>query len=189
MTQMILKKKIKIFQQKSNKILRGVSPSICFVGDEMIAWHREIQKDKTKIVDFVRYFEIELDAAKKEVKIEGIIEKELSALPGVFEHRFSQLQAVEAVLEQLENEMRKLRSETFRFFLEKNNKALSSSDAWKYCDGDKDVAELAELINEVAYVRNQYLSITKSLDQKGYMIGHITRLRTAGLEASEIGNY
>lgn len=150
------------------------------------AWHREIQKDKSKVLDFVQYFEKELQDAQKEVHIKGNVEDNIARLPGIFEHRFRQLQAIEAVLEQLENEMRKLKSETFRMFLEKYQRQLSSSDAWKYVDGERAVVDLAELINEVAYIRNQYMSIAKALDQKSFMLGHITKLRQAGLEDASI---
>ena len=148
----------------------------------MVVWHRIIQKDKSKILDFVAFFEAELEDAKKEVAIKGNIEKLIASLPGIFEHRFGQLQQIEAVLEQLENEMRKLRSEKFREFLEAYARQLSSSDAWRFVDGVDDVADMSEFINEVAYIRNQFLSITKALDQKSFMVGHVTRLRTAGLE-------
>ncbi|AUS02587.1 recombination protein [Vibrio phage 2.275.O._10N.286.54.E11] len=152
----------------------------------MVVWHREIQKDKAKILDFVTFFEAELEVAKKEVAIKGNLEKLISSLPGIFEHRFGQLQQVEAVLEQLENEMRKLRSEKFREFLEAYQRQLSSSDAWKYVDGTVEVATHYEFINEVAYIRNQFLSVTKALDQKSFMVGHVVRLRAAGLEDANL---
>ena len=46
--------------------------------------------------------------------VSGYVEKHISALPGITEHRFNQLQEVEAILEFLHTEMRKLRSQTFR---------------------------------------------------------------------------
>ena len=38
------------------------------------------------------------------------------------------------------------------------------------------------LVNEVALMRNQYLGIMKALESKNFMLGHITRLRVAGME-------
>jgi hypothetical protein len=38
------------------------------------------------------------------------------------------------------------------------------------------------LINEIALLRNKYLGIMKGLDSKNYMLGHMTRLRAAGME-------
>ena len=38
------------------------------------------------------------------------------------------------------------------------------------------------LINEVSLLRNRWLGIHKGLDNKQWMIGHIVKLRTAGME-------
>ena len=38
------------------------------------------------------------------------------------------------------------------------------------------------LVNEFALLRNKFLGISKGLDTKNWMIGHITRLRCAGLD-------
>jgi hypothetical protein len=38
------------------------------------------------------------------------------------------------------------------------------------------------LINEVALLRNKYLGIMKGLDAKQWQMGHVVRLRTAGME-------
>jgi hypothetical protein len=43
------------------------------------------------------------------------------------------------------------------------------------------------LINEVALLRNRWLGIMKSLESKNFMLGHIVRLRAAGMEDITIG--
>ena len=45
-----------------------------------------------------------------------------------------------------------------------------------------EVIDFETIINEVALLRNKYLGIMKGLDTKQWQIGHITRLRTAGME-------
>jgi len=147
-----------------------------------MAWHTVINSNPSKIVDFVAFFEKELDDARLEIKFNGHIEKNATELPGIVELRFRQYQEIESVLEMLNNKLKALRSQKFKKFLETYNRALTSSDAMKYVDGEKEVVDLCDLINEVAYVRNQYLGITKALEQKSFMLGHITKLRTAGLE-------
>lgn len=148
----------------------------------MVAWHNAIKADNTKIVPFVTHFEKELVDARKEIKIKGSLEKLASDLPGIVEHRFRQLQEIEAVMAMFETELKKIRSQKFRMFLEKYQRALSSTDAWKYVDGESDVANMCDLINEVALVRNQFVGITKGLDQKSYMLGHVVKLRQVGIE-------
>ena len=82
-------------------------------------------------------------------------------LPGFVELRFGQLQEIEAILEHLNIQLRKKRSEYLRKYLESYNKALSSRDAEKYADGEAEVVAISELINQVALLRNKFQGITK----------------------------
>ena len=84
----------------------------------MINWYNEVSRNLDKIPDCVAYFEKELLEAKKQCKIYGNLEKASAALPGIVEERFSQLQQLEAILEYLNIELRRLRSKTFRKYLE-----------------------------------------------------------------------
>lgn len=149
-------------------------------------WHWVIKADKTKIVDMVQFFDAELEQARKEIKQVGVIENIAAKLPSYHEERFGQLQQIEAVMEVLELEMRKLESEKFQFFLEHYRRALSSADCKRYVEGDKEVVEQSELINEVVYIRNQYVGIIKSLEMKAFQINNIVKLRTAGIEDARI---
>ena len=79
-----------------------------------------------------------------------------------------------------------MRAKTFRTFLENYNKALSSRDADKYVDGEQDVVDMAKIINDFALLRNQWLGITKGLDQKQWQITNIVKLRVAGMEDATI---
>jgi len=59
---------------------------------------------------------------------------------------------------------------------------LTSRDAEKYAYAEDSVTDFEELINELALLRNKYLGIMKALDVQMWQLGHITRLRTAGME-------
>jgi len=100
----------------------------------------------------------------------------------VVEQRFNQLQEIEAILEYLNIELRRLRSKTFRKYLENYQRALSSRDVEKYVDGEADVVDFEKLINEFALIRNKWLGIIKSLDIKQWQMSNIIKLRTAGME-------
>jgi hypothetical protein len=80
--------------------------------------------------------------------------------------------------------LKKERSLEFKRFLESYNRALTSRDAEKYVDGVSSIVDLTILINEVALLRNKYLGISKGLEQKSFMLGHITKLKCAGIEDS-----
>lgn len=135
-----------------------------------------------EIVNAVSHYEREIDSARFECSMKGNLEKQSSMMPGIVEQRFNQLQEVEAILEHLHTEMRKLRSQTFRKYLENYNRALSSRDAEKFVDGESAVVDLQYLINEFSLVRNKFIGIIKALEAKGFQINNIVKLRAAGLE-------
>ena len=134
------------------------------------------------IPDFISYYESELLSAKNDVKVFGNVEKNISSLPGITEHRFNQLQEIEAVLNYLNIQLRKIRQKHFKKYLEAYNRALTSRDAEKYVDGEDEVVDFETLVNDVALLRNRWLGIMKGLDSKQWQLGHIVRLRTAGME-------
>lgn len=151
-----------------------------------MTWYRKISQDIGLIPDCIAHFEQELEKAKQEVKIYGSLEKASASLPGVVEQRFNQLQEIEGILEYLNIEKRRLRSQTFQKFLENYNRALTSRDAEKYVDGDSDVVDLEKIVNEFALIRNKWLGITKGLDQKQWQLTNIVKLRVAGMEDASI---
>jgi len=145
-------------------------------------WYSRVAADLSVIPDFISHYEAELVKAKQDCQIGGIIEKNVTALPGITEHRFNQLQEIEAVLNFLNLQLRKIRRKFFQKYLEGYARALTSRDAEKYVDGEDDVIDFETLINEVALLRNRYLGIMKSLESKNFMLGHVVRLRAAGME-------
>ena len=153
----------------------------------MSNWYTRVSVNLGVIPDFIQHFESELEQAKKEVKVYGNVEKNIAAIPGVTEHRFNQLQEVEAVLNLLNIRLKKIRRTHFQKYLEAYNKVLTSRDADKYVDGEDEVIEYEILINEVALLRNRWLGIMKGLEAKQWQMGHIVRLRTAGMEDITIG--
>lgn len=148
----------------------------------MSTWYNRVVDDLGQIVGAIDYYEDQLEEARTETWVKGSLEKLSAQLPGITEFRFAQLQEIEAILEHLNIQYRKERSRVFKKYLETYNRQLSSRDAEKYVDGEDSVVTLAELTNQVSLLRNRYLAIMKGLDQKSWQIGHITRLRTAGME-------
>lgn len=152
----------------------------------MAHWYTLVTSNLANLPDFIEHYNTELQSAKLEVSIKGSIEKSLAGLPGITEYRFNQLQEIEAVLGFLNMKLRQLRSQTFKKYLENYNRALTSRDAEKYVDGESDIIDMETLVNEVALLRNRYLGIMKGLEAKQWQLGHIVRLRTAGMEDATI---
>ena len=64
-------------------------------------WYSRVTANLGAIPDFIAYYETELESAKTECRVGGLIEKNIAALPGITEHRFNQLQEIEAILNYL----------------------------------------------------------------------------------------
>ena len=149
-------------------------------------WYSHVVKSLANIPSAIQYYEQELDTAKSEVKLYGKLEKAASTLPGIVETRFAQLQEIEAVLNHLNRELRKLRTKHYKIYLENYQRALSSRDVEKYVDGEDEVCDFESIVNEWALLRNKWLGILKGLDQKQWQITNITKLRVAGMEDADV---
>jgi hypothetical protein len=145
-------------------------------------WYNRVVADLSLIPDFITHYESEIISAKRDCVIAGIVERNLKELPGTTEQRFYQLQEIEAVLNYLNIQLRKIRRKHFQKYLENYPRALTSRDAEKYVDGEDEVIDYETIINEVAFLRNRWLGIMKGLETKQWQMGHIVKLRTAGME-------
>jgi hypothetical protein len=151
-----------------------------------MGWYSEVSRDIGKIPEAIQHFEVELTDARKEVKLSGNVERAAASMPGIVEHRFNQLQEIEAILEYLNIELRRLRSSFFKKYLENYQRALSSRDVEKYVDGESDVVDYEKIINEFALLRNKWLGVLKALDQKQWQITNVVKLRVAGMEDASL---
>ena len=151
-----------------------------------MGWYSKVAKDISNIPDAAEFFNSELADARQEVKLSGNVERAAAAMPGIVEHRFGQLQEIEAILEYLNIELRRLKSQHFRKYLENYQRALNANEVNKYVEGEADVVDFEKIINEFALLRNKWLGITKGLDQKQWQITNIIKLRVAGMEDASI---
>jgi len=147
-----------------------------------MSWYSKVSKDIAHLPACIDHFYNELEDARREVKVYGNIEKASAALPGIVEQRFNQLQEIEAILEYLNIELRRLKSKIFKKYLENYQRALSSRDVEKYVEGEADVVDMDKIINEFALLRNQWIGIIKAIDIKQWQLSNIIKLRTAGME-------
>ncbi len=148
----------------------------------MSNWYSKVTSDLANVIGAIAYFEQQIAEAQFECSMKGNLEKQSRDMPGIVEHRFNQLQELEAILEHLNTEMRKTRSRKFRQFLENYNRALTSRDAEKFVDGEQEVVDLQYIINDFSLVRNKFMGIIKALETKQFQINNVVKLRAAGLE-------
>ena len=106
-----------------------------------MSWFTKIRTDISNIIPAIQHYEQQLDEARVECGLKGNVEKHSRDMPGIVEHRFNQLQEIEAILEYLNIEQRKKKTRYYKKYLEGYNKALSSLDAEKYADGEDEVID------------------------------------------------
>ena len=145
-------------------------------------WFSKIKSDISNLPDRVDFYTKELDDSLKETKLSGSLEKQSQDLPGIVSHRFNQLQEIESILKHLEIRYNKIRSDHYKRYLERYNRELSDRSIEKYLDGEKDIIDMNDIINEVAYLRNKYLGVIKGFEIKGYQINNIVKLRSVGID-------
>ena len=79
-----------------------------------MGWYSTVSRDISKIPDAVSHYESEMISARQEVKLKGNVERAAAEMPGIVEQRFNQLQEIEAILNYLNIELRRLRSSYFK---------------------------------------------------------------------------
>lgn len=138
------------------------------------------------VAEILDYFEDQYLEGKIDIQIKGAVEKAASQIPGITEHRWAQLQELEAIVIYIDTVVKKAKQRAFKKYFENYNRQLSSRDAQIYADADDDVLNRAEILNQVTFMRNKFLGIYKSIEAKHWQLNNITKLRTAGLEDSYI---
>jgi|TARA_B100001248_G_scaffold261820_1_gene254453 hypothetical protein len=149
-------------------------------------WYGQVSGNLGKIADCITFYESQLEEARVECGLVGNIEKNATRIPGIVEHRFNQLQEIEAILEFLNIQLRKVRSKFYKRYLENYQRALTSNDVKNYIDGEQEVVDMANVVNEFALLRNKYLGLMKAIDAKQFQINNIVKLRVAGLDDAEL---
>lgn len=153
----------------------------------MAQWYNAIKDDLVNIVDAIDYYDRQFEEAIRETSLKGHLEKMSRDIPGIVAYRFGQLQEIEAILEYLNIEQRRIHRGHYRKYLEHYNKVLSSRDADKFADGEVEVVAMSKLVNDFALVRNKFMGVIKALEAKQFQISNIVRLRSAGMDDIVLG--
>lgn len=148
-----------------------------------MSWFSKVKSDITTIPECVEYFEQQVKEGLLDLDTSGVrLEVIHRQLPSRMAYRYNQLQEIEAILEHFNTLLGFERSSAYKRILETNKRALTSRDIEKYTDCEPNVRVYAEIINDVALVRNKFLGLTKGYECLNFQIGHISRLRIAGMD-------
>ena len=130
-------------------------------------WYGQVSANLGKIADCITFYESQLEEARVECGLVGNIEKNATRIPGIVEHRFNQLQEIEAILNYLNIELRRLRSTFFKKYLENYQNYLN----YEIQKGD--------VLSEIAIrfgVTVDSINKTNNLENKSIFPGQIIRI-------------
>lgn len=145
-------------------------------------WISIIEKDLTKLDDFITEYEKHLDDAKKDIEIGSNIINEARKLPQIVDFNYGKFQEVQAIYEIFDIELKKVRSRWHRHYLTNFAQKLTSRDVERFVDGEPEVVDVMIQKNRVNLLRDKFASITKGLEYKHYQITNIVKLKAAGID-------
>lgn len=148
----------------------------------MSRWLKLIEKDDSKLNDFIDHFEDELEDAKLELEIGERIIGEARKLPHIVDFRFGQLQEIESVYELMDIRLKEVRSHLHRKYLTNYQQKLGSRDVERFVEGEPTFVDAMVKKNQVNLLRNKFASVTKGLEYKHFQITNIVKLKAAGVD-------
>jgi hypothetical protein len=83
-------------------------------------------------------------------------------------------------------EVDRVRSDLYRKYNEVYTRELTYNLMSKYIDGEEDYLYVYKILIEVEELYDEYVSVVEAFKQRNFELGHMTRLRIANLEFSEI---
>lgn len=147
-------------------------------------WFRAVQEDLGAVSDALEWYLAELERAHKSIDISGTLLRANQSQPGYVAYYDSMHTDLDAILEYIQQRHRIARATALRRLAENppTDIKLSAADIKLLAETDPDVVLLDEIMSEVRYVYKQFSSLLKALDQRGYTLNNITKIRIAGME-------
>ena len=148
-------------------------------------WYSKVTSnpaDLEMLLKCIEYYDAQHLEAQRELKPTGKVMDLCSRIPAMVEYRFGQLQELEAILAFYERRALKVKLEKKRGFLEHYNRNLTDRQADQYAEIDDEVQVLAQIVEEVAMLRNKFLGLTKGFDFLHFQMNNIIQLKKAGIE-------
>ena len=152
----------------------------------MVDWLYKVKQDRANIVDCMNYYDQEYNEAKPDIILKGNIVDQSAMLSGQYEFRYRQYQETEAILEYLNIKLNIERARAYKELLETYQRALTPKDLSHYIELDEEVILMNILNNDMALVRNKFLSLTKGFETKSYQLNNIIGMRKAGLDDATV---
>ena len=136
-----------------------------------------------EIIPLLPKYEQHVAAAAPLFKLEG---RRLEEIMRTLPHHQVEYERVHQELKALEEWITGIKEKkTGRLWKKYNegySRALSTRDIQAYIASEKDIVDLNQIMIEITLLKNNVAAIVASLQQMGWMVGHITKLRIADLQ-------
>lgn len=143
-----------------------------------------IHKDITKVDGLLRRYETEMEGLDEGIfaldgkKIEQVC-KDQPYHSAKFNRKRNELLVIEDFVK-MQRDV--IESKHWKAYNEGYSRSLSSTDIQKYVKGEPDYVVLTQIYLDVVWVRKRYDGTVKALEDLGYALNNITKLRISDLE-------
>jgi hypothetical protein len=146
-----------------------------FIGDA--------SRDQTKIVDYLLTAQAQLEAAGPVFDLNGRKLEEMCKNHAHHLVYYDQIRInLKSLLELMETKRNTIESKLWRKYNEGYQRALSSRDIQAYIAGEPEYVAASEMILEINNVKEQAQAVVKAIEDMGWMLSHMTKLRVAEMQ-------
>lgn len=147
----------------------------------------ELGDDYCNLSNILQKFKTELLDAKEKIDPTGkLLEQSLSKNSAWLHYYDSRRNKLVTLVKFFLMECNRVRGELYRKYKENYSRELGERDINKYIDADPAWLEKYQILMEVEEIEGEYKVIVECLKAQNYTLGHMTKLRIANLEFSEI---
>jgi len=148
---------------------------------------KDIKKRFAKLPVILAEYESVLEDAKKNIEIEGKrLEIANREQPVWMNYYFQKKIELNTLVKYIESQVQRVRGKLFRSYDSTMQRDLSDRAKDKYIDNEDAYLEMFEIYLEVKETYDKYSALVDVMQQRGYSLNNITKIRVASLEDVEI---
>jgi hypothetical protein len=151
-------------------------------------WFRIIKNDPDKISEAMDWYMEELERGEGEIAIGGNLLHCNQTHPGLIAYFDAMHTDLDMILELVERDYRLTKGRIMKQWANDppTQRKLSTTEIKEVLETEDEVIEAYKFVEDVRYVYEQYSSLMKALEQRGYTLNNIVKLRIANMEEVEV---
>jgi FMN phosphatase YigB (HAD superfamily) len=147
----------------------------------------KLGKNYEALPGILEQFVEDLKPATEQLKKEGkLLETSLSKNSSYMHYYDERRIQLHTLVKYFRSEVDRVRSDCYRKYNEVYTRELTYNLMTKYIDGEEDYLFVYRILIEVEELYEEYVGVVEAFKQRNFELGHMTKLRIANLEFSEI---